>query len=958
LLNFSAGDNTVKVESNAKYKLIFSVHKHPFLGVMIHPYVVAYTSLDTLSLTYQKVFSGSASYYTKLTEAELEQIATLDDIMVENIVRKFSPKQKIRPKEFFHKHFSKDQLKESIRPYIEKRITDLFNLLPPGQNSLYVADEINPAAIPVNINEDFTKVLFHFRKNENGTSYFITLKHGEERIPFMKLGGMLLAQNPARILVNGQVYKFYDFVDGSKIGVFINKKFVHVRPENQEVYYTKFVKPLLETAPVFSQGFEIITKKEEATLVLSLAETNGKFGFNLSIKYGPNLFPYLKDKLFHVKLEWSKGEPIFTKYKRSRIWESNRINALAELGLINSKNSFFELEETTLNSCINWLRQNNEVLEISHFEVTAKLKQQYSFIKPTLNYAISDKIDWFDLNVVITVGEFEIPFSKVVAEMKRGNKELVLPNGQIFVFPEEWFALGDALANQSSKNNQFSIKKYQVDILSLIKSKEIKSHLTKLVDIKKEKTHKQFNGKLRPYQVDGLSWLMFLRNNRFGGILADDMGLGKTVQTLAFLQKLKHQKNTTPRQFLLIAPTSLLFNWKHEAKSFTPEITVRIHAGTKRAKQAEDFKNIDLIITSYGLIRNDSALFQELEFDVILLDESQNIKNHTAKTTQFINKLKGVCRIALTGTPIENTIRDLWSQMNFLNKGLLGSLKSFEEKFAKPIEKLGDNKKAKELQSIIKPFLLRRTKDEVAKDLPPITEKVIYCEMTEEQSEYYEEVKSEYRNSLSDLTDQKEIRKAKFSILQGLSKLRQIANHPYLVNKEYEGSSGKHNILIEKISTAVKDGHKVLVFSQFVSYLDIIEKDIKAQNLSYFRLTGSTSKEKRAKYVNEFQALEKPAAFLISLKAGGTGLNLTSADYVFIVDPWWNPAAEAQARDRTHRIGQMQNVFSYKFISRDTIEEKITDLQTKKQGFSKDIIVSENNILSNLDINKLQILLS
>ena len=948
----------MKVENTSKYKLIFSVHKHPFLGVMIHPYVVAYTSLDTLSLTYQKVFSGNASYYDRLTETELEQIAALDDIMVENIVKKFSPKQKIRPKEYFQKHFSKDELKQKIRPHIERSITALFNLLPAGQDSLYVADEINPAAIPVNINEEFTKVLFHFRKNENGTSYFITLKHGEERVPFMKLGGMLLAQHPARILVNGQVYKFYDFVDGSKIGVFINKKFVHVRPENQKIYYTKFVKPLLETAPVYSQGFEIITKKEEAKPVLSLAQQGDDIGFTLSIKYEETLFPYLRDKLFHVDLDWKEGEPVFTKYKRSKIWEANRITALEELGLKNASESFFTLEKTGLHDCIAWLRQNKEVLEISHFEVNAKLKQEYSFVKPSLNYAISDKIDWFDLNVVITIGDFELPFSKVVAEMKKGNRELTLPNAHIFVFPEEWFALGDALANQSSKNNRYSVKKYQVDILSLIKSKEIKSHLTKLVDIKKEKTHKNFNGKLRPYQTDGLSWLMFLRNNRFGGILADDMGLGKTVQTLAFLQKLKHQKQPAKRQFLLIAPTSLLFNWKQEALKFTPDLSVIIHAGTKRAKQSTELQNLDLVITSYGLIRNDSALFQELEFDVILLDESQNIKNHTAKTTQYINKLNAVCRVALTGTPIENTIRDLWSQMNFLNKGLLGSLKTFEEKYAKPIEKLGDHNKAKELQAVIKPFLLRRTKSEVAKDLPPITEKVIYCEMTQEQSEYYEEVKSEYRNSLNDLTDQKTLQKAKFSILQGLSRLRQIANHPLLVNKEYNGTSGKHNILIEKISTAITDGHKVLVFSQFVSYLDLIEKDLQKQGLIYFRLTGSTSKEKRAKYVKEFQALDEPAAFLISLKAGGTGLNLTSADYVFIVDPWWNPAAEAQARDRTHRIGQMQNVFSYKFISRDTIEEKITDLQVKKKGFSKDIIVSENNILSNLDINKLQILLS
>jgi SNF2 family DNA or RNA helicase len=385
---------------------------------------------------------------------------------------------------------------------------------------------------------------------------------------------------------------------------------------------------------------------------------------------------------------------------------------------------------------------------------------------------------------------------------------------------------------------------------------------------------------------------------------------------------------------------------------------VTLHAGSKRAKSISEFAQTDLLITSYGLIRNDAELFQQLELEVVILDESQNIKNHTAKTTQYINKLKATCRVALTGTPVENSVRDLWSQMNFLNKGLLGSMRQFEDKYAKPIEKLGDNKVAKELQALIKPFLLRRTKNEVAKDLPLLTEKIIYCEMSKEQSEHYEEVKSEYRNSLNDLVEDQGISQAKFSILQGLSKLRQIANHPYLVDKEYEARSGKHDILLEKIKTALQDGHKILVFSQFVSYLDILEKDIQSKGLSYFKLTGSTTKEKRAKYVSDFQAIEEPSVFLISLKAGGTGLNLTSANYVFIVDPWWNPAAEAQARDRTHRIGQKHNVFSYKFISRDTIEEKITLLQRKKEGYSKEIIVSENNILSNLDINGLQILLA
>jgi superfamily II DNA or RNA helicase len=950
----------VKVNNDISYKLIFSIYEHYHLGVLVQPYVVAYTSLDTLSLTYQKVFSGNASYYTKLTDDELAQIATLDNIMEEHIVRKFSPKQRIRPKEYFQKHFDKAQHKAEIRPYIETQLQALFAILPASSKSLYLADDINPAHRRIYLNEDFTKVLFHFRKNENGTAYFITIKYGDERIPFMKQGGLLLTSKPARLMVHGRLHSFYDFVDGNKLEVFLNKKHVYVQPENEHTYYSKFIKPLLETAPVFAQGFEINTVKEAATPKISLVKTSFGYQFKLGIVYGTAAFSFHQDKLFHVDLHWQEDEPIFTKYKRSRIWEANRVNALKELGLNPTTGSLFTLQDNSLLAAITWIRENSVLLTASHFIVTTDLEDTYSTQLPSLNYTIGDKIDWFDLEVIITIDSEQLLFSNIVKEMKKGRSQITLQNGHIFLFPKEWFTLGKALSNSGKDGNTFQVKKYQIDVLSLIKSKKIKEHLNTLVDIKEESPHKLFKGKLRPYQNDGLSWLMFLKNNNFGGILADDMGLGKTIQTLAFLQRVKQDDHLISNQpsFLLVAPTSLLYNWVQEIATFTPDLSVAIHSGPKRAKHEDELPAVDILITTYGLIRNDIQLFRSILFETVVLDESQNIKNHSAKTTQFIQQLTAKCRIALTGTPIENTVKDLWSQMNFLNKGLLGSLKTFEENFAKPIEKQNDNAKAQELQKLVKPFLLRRTKSEVAKDLPPLTEKIVYCKMTESQAKYYEEVKSEYRNSIVDLVEEKGLPKAKFSILQGLSKLRQIANHPVLTDKEYTADSGKHIILLNKIKDAISDGHKVLVFSQFVRYLNLLEKDINTLELPYFKLTGSTTKEKRALYVAGFQATKEATVFLISLKAGGIGLNLTSADYVFIVDPWWNPAAEAQARDRSHRIGQKHSVFSYKFIAKDTIEEKITALQARKQRISKDIIVSENSILSNLDINELQYLLA
>ena len=955
---FFRKDCNLKVDNNSDYTLIFSVSNHPFLGVLIEPYVVAYTSAKTLSLTYQKVFSGNSSHYSKLTPKEHSLIAMLDGIMVESIVKKFSPVQKIRPKEYFHKHFDKSLFKNTIRPYIEEHLIQLLASIKPEEIKLYLADEINPASQRITICSDFTKVLFHFRKNENGTSYFVTLKHNNEKVMFMKQNGLLISNKPAYITVNKHLYKFYDFVDGSKLGVFLNRKYIHIRPESEKHYYETYISSLLETAPVYAEGFEILSKKEEAVPCLTFAQKGEQFGFKLSLQYGDHLFDYKPNKQFHVHLNWNDNHPIFTKYKCSRIWESNKIAALNALDLKLLNEDFLVYKDAQLLNAIEWLRKNGDLIQASGFKIKTELDTVYSFATPKIKYNITDNIDWFDINIDVEIGEFTIPFKKIVAEIKRGNKEITLPNNEVFIFPEEWFTLSDALTNAKKSGNRFQIKKYQLDVLNLIKSKKIKDHLKNLVHIQEEKPSSQLKGTLRKYQLDGLSWLMFLKNNHFGGILADDMGLGKTIQTLAFLQLAKAKKVKNKPPFLLIAPTSLLFNWQQEIEKFTPNLSYTIHSGGRRVKDPAKFSKFDLVITTYGLIRNDFELFSEMDFDIIIIDESQNIKNYRSKTAQQINKLKASCRIALTGTPIENSIKDLWSQMNFLNPGLLGSLRQFEEVFVKPIEKIQERDKAIELQRITKPFILRRTKDEVAKELPPITEKVILCDMSKEQAKIYEEVKSEYRNSILKVVDEQGINKSKLSVLQGLTKLRQIANHPKLVDSEYKGSSGKHEMLLEHISTALEENHKVLVFSQYVTYIKIIEQELVAKGFSFLKLTGSTSKKARADYVNQFQSDESISVFLISLKAGGTGLNLTAADYVFLVDPWWNPAAEAQARDRTHRIGQANNVFSYKFISKDTVEEKIVKLQKRKESYSKDIITTENNILKNLDINDINILLS
>ncbi|MFY0644168.1 MAG: DEAD/DEAH box helicase [Bacteroidia bacterium] len=942
----------MKVDKHSRYRLIFSIKKHPQLGALIEPVVIAVTSRNTLSLTYQKVFSGSADYYTRLSKEELELISLLDPVMVERIIKKFHPELRVRPKEYFHKHFDKDRFKAEMRPFIETHLLALLKRLDPAKHLLYVADDINPAADRVEITQEFSKVLYHFRKNEFGTRYFATIKYKDQRVPFMKVGALLLSNQPAFLVVQGKLLRFYDFVEGNKLAVFLNRKFIQVKPDQEKEYYQQFVRKLMERSPVFADGFEVEYKQYDAKAILKVIGSAHHQLIQLQFSYGDFVFDYHPSKHQHVALKWNGDEPHFTKVRRARAWEDNRAAELVERGMEYIEPGRFKVLENQEYAAVHWLAENTAYTEERKYEILFDRDIKYDLNIPKISYKVSDKFDWFDLNINVRLGDFEFPFKKLLPSIRNGERNYTLPNGSVFIIPQEWFALGEDLQRTKRTNKGFQVEKYQLDILSHIKSKKIREHLNKIESIKEEQVSKKFQGTLRPYQIDGLSWLMFLYRNGFGGILADDMGLGKTVQTLAFLQKILEEQES-PTQILLVAPTSLLYNWQNEAQKFTPDLNTYVHTGGNRLKRRELFQDFDLIITSYGLMRNDHHIFSEEDFLCIVLDESQYIKNQSAKSTQLINKLKSRHKLCLTGTPIENSIKDLWSQMNFLNKGLLRSARAFEQEFVKAIEKDQDRTKAEELKKLVKPFVLRRTKQQVAKDLPALTEKVVYCQMSEEQKNMYEEVKSEYRNELFQIGEEKK-KENKLSILQGLTKLRLMADHPVLLEEEYSGDSGKHQSILEHIQTAVDEDHKVLVFSQFVSYLSILERDLKTRGIPYLLLTGSVSSMDRKKRVKEFQEGHEYPVFLISLKAGGVGLNLTAADYVFITDPWWNPATEAQARDRTHRIGQKNSVISYKFISTDTVEEKILKLQQRKKVIASDVIEIEENIMKNLKTEELQ----
>jgi SNF2 family DNA or RNA helicase len=531
--------------------------------------------------------------------------------------------------------------------------------------------------------------------------------------------------------------------------------------------------------------------------------------------------------------------------------------------------------------------------------------------------------------------------------------EFALPNGEIAVIPEAWVSqYAELFAFAEQDNGELpTLKKHHLNLIEELRHGEyaqVRFHtkLQRFKDFEKIDEYdlpEGFEGTLRSYQKSGYNWLNFLNEYGFGGCLADDMGLGKTVQTLALLQSQK-QKAKAPS--LLIIPTSLIYNWELEASKFTPELKIFNYTGTNRNKEIDYFSEYDLIITSYGIVRIDIDLLKNYPFHYIILDESQAIKNPSSNISQAVRELRSKHRLILTGTPLENTTLDLWSQMSFINPGLLGTQTFFKNEFLNPIERKKDIEKSQKLSQIIKPFILRRLKSQVALDLPEKIENIQYCLMNEAQEELYERTKSQYRNQILLEMEQKGTQRSQFLLLQGLTKLRQIANHPRLVEEDYKGDSGKMEDVRYKLENIISEGHKVLVFSQFVKHLDILREYLDEQKIPYAYLDGST--RDRQAQVETFQTDDKYKVFLISLKAGGVGLNLTAAEYVFLLDPWWNPAVEAQAVDRAHRIGQTSTVFTYKFISRNSVEEKILALQQSKRQLTENIISSEEGFVKSL----------
>lgn len=571
--------------------------------------------------------------------------------------------------------------------------------------------------------------------------------------------------------------------------------------------------------------------------------------------------------------------------------------------------------------------------------------------------SVQSGIDWFDIHADISFGKQKVTLKQIQKSVVNKSRYVELGDGTKGILPQEWIdkfshyfrsgEIKDDVIRTHKSNFQLIDELFEQEVLSQELQLEVQQYKEKLANfhsISNVSVPKKLKATLRDYQKEGLNWLNFLDEFGFGGCLADDMGLGKTVQVIAYFLA-QHEKGNKQTN-LVVVPTSLLFNWQKELEKFAPHLKYHVLYGTNRKKDRDDISKQHIVLTTYGTLLSEIEFLKKQAFNIIALDESQAIKNPDSKRYKAVRLLQGRQRLVLTGTPVENNTFDLYAQLSFAMPGLLGSAKRFADDYSTPIDKFQDSKRAQELQQKIHPFVLRRTKKQVAKELPEKTEMIVYCEMGIEQKRVYDTYKYEFQKYLSGMKEE-ELHSSSLHILQGMTKLRQICNSPALLaDEEYYGNqSAKLEEIVEQVNS-LKDAHKILIFSQFVGMLNLIKSELEQQGIGYAYLTGQT--KKREEQVQLFQEDESIRVFLISLKAGGTGLNLTRAEYVFLIDPWWNPAVENQAIDRAYRIGQQNKVIAIRFITPDSIEDKILELQQRKRQLAEDLIHTDNNMLKKL----------
>lgn len=762
--------------------------------------------------------------------------------------------------------------------------------------------------------------------NVNEENDEIKLSSNSEMPKAMTYKGDVYLYNDKIYLPSENQIKYYKVINN----IFTKKDVISFKNNKKQEVFNKVI-PLLETITNdinIDEGLNKNIIKEKVELEIYFDRERNKTWAKVKAIYGEISFNMLKgpkDDEYVIRdlNKESEIEKLLNEFSFFKDREKFNFNGDDE--------KLFELLSNDL----------SEIKEKATVFYSDRFKERRIYGSTSVNASISEGSGNY-LDFTFNIGNInEDEYKKIINAFKENRKFFKLKDESFIDLKDEevikLFNLIDNLSDESSiKSNDIKIHKSKAiflnesikeNNLSFIHGSDIVNHIASKIenlDSIDYDVPKELNATLRDYQLTGFKWLKTLSYYEFGGILADEMGLGKTLQTITFLLSEKNKKS------IIVTPTSLVYNWRSEFEKFAPTMKIKIIHGSKeeRAFTKEEIEDFDVLITTYGTLRNDYNLYEDINFDFCIIDEGQNIKNPLSQSSEVVKELNAKVKFALTGTPIENNLLELWSLFDYIMPGYLYSKRKFQDKFMKR------DKGTDELKRLIRPFILRRLKNEVMSELPDKIEKRFLIEMTKEQKKVYKA----YVDDIKIKMNEKDFEKDKITIFSYLTKLRQLTLDPGILIDGYKGGSGKIDVTVELIDEFIKDNHKILLFSQFTSVLDSIKSILDAEGIEYFYLDGSTKASERVQLVNEFNSSKNVRVFLISLKAGGTGLNLTSADVVIHFDPWWNPAIEDQATDRAHRFGQKNVVEVIKLIAKGSIEEKIIKLQESKKEIISEVM--------------------
>ena len=840
------------------------------------------------------------------------------------------------------------EIKRYVQQQVDLRICQAVKLA--AKNGVRLFKDSKPGA-PLQKRDELmftpTPLALHtlFRKQPDGIDYKLTV--GRDLLP-MEQHVRILCNVPSLFIIDQHIMQFDEGLNGKLLQPFLNREWIHIPKAKQSEYLRLFVLRIAGKIDIEAEGFSVEQLRPEGTMSLVLSHTvNGKYTLLPRFTYGSKSFEKWDRRQKSVTLHDDGHEVSFVCVNRNMDWEREMMHYV--------KSELSMPDFGTLNGIIEWTSTHKAALEARNIRVEQPSGHRYYIGDVKITESDDRKGDWFRLRITLHFDNGEtLPLTALREALANGEPEYLLPSGNWFVIPELWYSRYAGAMIFGTKGDDGALR------LHISQRPFIKEALGHEPKLDSRPVDKQLpaglKAKLRPYQKEGYEWLLSHYNEGTGCCLSDDMGLGKTVQTIALilkhrekaepaakttpeaepsfftLEEMSGKSEPQPEPVLVLSPASVVFNWRNELERFAPSLRVLTYTGVPSVRQQlrESIGSADVVITTYQTMRNDIDFFKERHYGIIVYDEAQVFKNRKSQIYEAIQHLHTDHSVALSGTPIENSLEDLWSLMSVINPQLLGDREGFVKHYIKPINDNMQGSRAKMLRKLVDPFFLRRLKSEVLDSLPERQDEIVWCDMTPEQASAYDQEESSMRNLLLS----NEAPKEQMTVIRAITKLRQIACCPRMVG--LEADSGKMEDVFLRLEELHGTSHKVLIFSEYVSFLQQVETKMKALNWNYAMLTGES--HNREQIIAHFQETPDCQFFLISLKAGGVGLNLTEADYVFLLDPWWNLSAEEQAISRAHRMGQRRSVFVYRFITSGTLEEQILKVQNRKQSLVETVL--------------------